>query len=872
MEIIKIRALRGPNYYSRYPVIYMQLDIGEFEERPSDTVPGFKDRISELIPTLIEHRCSLGYHGGFFERLERGTWAGHIIEHVALELQCLAKMEVGFGKTLDTNKKGIYDIVFRYRDEEVGIEAARAAVDIVEKLFNDESIELRPIIHHLKEIREQNLFGPSTQSIVDEAKKRDIPVIRLNAHSFVQLGYGVHQRKIQATMMDSTSALGVEIADDKERTKVILSNMGIPVPRGNSVRSVEDALSVARRIGYPITIKPLVGNHGRGITTNITTPEDLEQAYNDALKVFKEVLVEKFLDGFDFRMLVINGKFTAAAKREPAYVFGDGESMIGELIEKENKDPDRGFGHEKNLTRIKIDFMTERLLSAHNLTLDDVLPAGEKLYIKSTANLSAGGKAIDVTDEVHPMVRAMAEHISEIVGLDVIGIDLIAPNLATPMSKSGGGVIEVNAAPGFRMHLSPSEGKPRNVASAVMDMLFPPGSQHTIPIVAVTGTNGKTTTVRLISHILGLNGRKVGMTSTDAVVIDNIPIIEGDYSGPGGAKVVLMHSTVDHAVLEVARGGLLRRGLGYNESDVGVFLNVTSDHLGEGGINTLEELARLKGVVIDTVKSDGFAVLNADDPLVMKYKDETKGKVILFSLDHNNPELKKNLDDGNVNLTVLDGSIIIQKEAWTSMIADITEIPITFNGRAQFNVSNVLAAAAASFASGLNEKQIRAGLVSFSPSIGLSPGRMNLIDMGLFKVIVDFGHNIGAIQATGEMLPYLAPGRKIRMAAGTGNRRVEDIMEFGETLSKYYDYIILTDTDPRGKEPGEVPGIVKEGLMGAGFPEKEITIILDGREATLKAMEMASDGDIVVLQADDVKQVIGDVLAYKKKVSESFIE
>ena len=872
MEILKIRALRGPNYYSRYPVIYMQLDIGEFEDQPSDTVPGFKERLNDLIPTLVEHRCSLGYHGGFFERLERGTWAGHIVEHVAIELQCLAKMEVGFGKTLDTDRKGIYDVVFRYRDEEVGIEAARAAVEIVERLFNDQSIDLKPIVHHLKEIREQNLFGPSTQSIVDEAKKRAIPVIRLNSQSFVQLGYGVHQRRIQATMMDSTSALGVEIADDKKRTKEILSEMGIPVPQGFSVASTEEALSAARRIGYPITIKPLVGNHGRGITTNITAPEDLEQAYNNALKVYDTVLVEKFLDGFDFRILVINGKFTGAAKREPAFVFGDGKSTIRELIEEENKDPNRGFGHEKNLTRIKIDFMTERLLSAHHLKLEDILPAGEKLYIKSTANLSAGGKAIDVTDEVHPMVRAMAEHISEIIGLNVIGIDLIAPTLTTSMSQSGGGVIEVNAAPGFRMHLSPSEGKPRNVAASVLDMLFPPGSQHTIPIVAVTGTNGKTTTVRLISHILGLNGKKVGMTSTDAVVIDNIPILEGDYSGPGGAKVVLMHSTVDHAVLEVARGGLLRRGLGYNESDVGVFLNVTSDHLGEGGINTLEELAILKGIVIETVKSDGFAVLNADDPLVMKYRDETKGRVILFSRDPDHPELKKNLDTGNVNLTVKDGSIVIQKEAWTSVIASIREIPITFDGRAHFNVSNVLAAAAATYASGLNEKQIRAGLVSFSPSIGLSPGRMNLIDMGRFKVIIDFGHNIGAIQATGEMLPYLAPGKKIRMAAGTGNRRIEDIMELGRTLSSYYDHIILTDTDPRGKAPGEVPGLVKDGLLEAGFPEKEITIILDGREATMRAMEMACDGDIVVLQADDVKQVIGDVLEYKEKLSESFYE
>ncbi len=864
MEIREIRALRGPNYYSRYPTIFMKLDIGELENKPTNDVPGFRERLEEMIPTLVEHRCSMGRRGGFFERVEKGTWAGHLVEHIAIELQCLAKTEVGFGKSINTLEKGVYDVVYRYRDEEVGIQAGRYAVQIVEELFNFRTMDIKPMVLKLKEMRERNLFGPSTQSIVDEAKKRDIPVIRLNKESYVQLGYGVHQRRIQASMMDNTSSIGVEIADDKERTKELLSTMGIPVPKGYSVWDLEDGLRMAKRIGYPVTVKPLIGNHGRGITTNVQTPEELEIAFMNAKKVYDTVLVEKNLTGIDFRMLVIDGKFAAAAKREPAFITGDGKTTIKDLIEEMNRDPDRGFGHEKNLTRVKIDYMTERLLKMRDLTLEDVLPDGEKLYIKSTANLSAGGRAVDVTDDVHPMVSSMAERISQIIGLNVMGIDLIAQDLTTPLDPECSGIIEVNAAPGLRMHLSPSEGKPRNIGENVVDMLFPPGAEYQVPIIAVTGTNGKTTTVRLISHILELNGCRVGMTSTDSVVINNTPILEGDYSGPGGAKVVLMDSTIDHAVMEVARGGILRRGLGFDETDVSVFLNVTSDHLGEGGINTLEDLARLKGTIVDVVKPTGHAVLNADDPLVMGQKENTKGKVILFSMDPQNPALKENLDKGNMNITLKDESIIIQKGGWTSLIAKVIEVPITYGGKATFNIQNAMAAVGAASAMGLNGKQIRAGLVSFSPSIGLSPGRMNVIDIDDFKVIVDFGHNIGAITATGKLLPHLAPGRRIRMAAGTGNRRDEDIKEYGLTISRFYDHVVIADTDTRGRPLGEVADLVKQGLMEGGLKEENISLVYDGREATQATLDMAKKGDIIVLQADDVQTVLQDVLDYKE--------
>ncbi|NOQ54555.1 MAG: ATP-grasp domain-containing protein, partial [Thermoplasmata archaeon] len=539
MEILEMRALRGPNRFSRYQVIFMELDIGKYEELPTDKLPGFKERIVDLIPSLHEHRCSPGHPGGLIERMERGTWLGHITEHVALELQCLAATEVGFGKTLDTKRNGIYHVVYRYRDEEVGLAAGRAAVAIVDAMAEGEEIDIEPIIHNLKVIREDNLLGPSTRSIVDEALSRDIPMIRLNKHSYVQLGHGINQRRIQATMTDRTSGIGVEIADDKMRTKRILKSAGVPIPEGEEVEEIEKALEEAEYIGYPVVVKPLVGNHGRGISVNVGNGDDLKVAFEQAKRFHDTIVVERYVPGFDHRVLVIHGKFVAAARRDPASVTGDGSSTIQELIDQLNEDPQRGYGHENVLTRVIVDFMTERLLGQMGRDLDTVLPEGEELVLKSTANLSQGGTATDVTDEVHPFIRHMAERIAKIIDIDIMGIDIIAPHLREPLEVTGGGVVEVNAAPGFRMHLSPFHGESRNVAAPVVDMLFPPGTEGTIPIIAVTGTNGKTTTARLIAHILKINGKTVGMSSTEGVIIGHDKILSGAYSGPEGTKFVL---------------------------------------------------------------------------------------------------------------------------------------------------------------------------------------------------------------------------------------------------------------------------------------------------------------------------------------------
>lgn len=862
MRIIEIRALRGANYYSLSPVIYLRLDIEGLEYQPSDTIPGFLPNLEKMFPSLVEHHCSPGVRGGFFERVKKGTWAGHIAEHVAIELQCLAESEVTFGKTFTLSETGLYDLVFEYEDEEVGLAAGKYAVKIVERLFRKKPTYIPPIVNHLKEIRGKNILGPSTRAIAEEAKKRGIPVTRLNDESLLQLGLGANQKRIQATIADSTSVIGLDIATDKKITKNLLANAGLPVPRGITAMNLNDALKAAKSIGYPIAIKPLSGNHGRGITTNIRTPHTVEAAFNAAKKVSSTVLVEEHLDGTDYRFLIIGGKLTAAAKREPAVVIGDGSSSIEQLIEKVNRDPKRGEGHEKPLTRIKTDDEMKMLLAENNYKLKSVLPVNEKVYLKSAANLSAGGTAEDITDEVHPAIKTMTERAARIVGLDIMGIDMILNDHRAPISN-GCGIIEVNAAPGFRMHTHPSKGKPRNVGKAVVDMLFPDGTESTIPIVAITGTNGKTTTARLITHSLSRLGNTVGMTSTDGIVINGEKIVEGDYSGPEGARIVLQDSSVDHAILEVARGGILRRGLGYEQSDIAVVTNISKDHLGEGDIDTLEAMARLKGTIVEVVKPSGYSILNADDKLVLGLKEKAGGEVILFSRNYDNPALRKHNEEGKPVVTVYKDSVIIQKNGELNIIAGIKEIPLTVNGIAEFNVENVLAAVSADYALGLSEEQIRESITSFSPSLTQSPGRVNIIDMGSFKVMIDYGHNVEAIRATGKMLPKLAEGRKIRTADGTGNRRSEDIIEYGEALAEFYDHTIVTDTHPKHREVGETAALVKKGLLRGGASEEDIEVIIDDNEAIERALQMASPGDIVVLQANDVDQLIEEVLAFK---------
>ena len=866
MNILEHRALRGPNRYSRYPTIFMLLDIGDFEEQPSNTLDGFTDGLLKLVPSLQSHGCSIGGPGGFVKRLERGTWFGHIVEHVALELQCLAHMEVAFGKTFGTSEHGIYKIVYRYKVESAGLLAGQEAIALVEATAKKRSFDLDGVIDQLKELRDKDLLGPSTHSIVEEAKQRGIPALRLNNDSFVQLGYGSKQRRIQATMTDRTSAVGVEIADEKFRTKELLRRAGIPTPAGAVAESLEEAVRIAEDLGYPVAVKPEVGHHGNGITACVCDVNDLETAYASALAICDSVIVEKTLTGFDFRVLVINGDLVAASLREPAHVVGDGSSSIRQLIDMANKDPRRGIGHERVLTAITVNNMTERLLSFRGYQVDDVPSANEKLYLKSTANLSTGGTARDVTDEVHQDVRLMCERIARIVGLDCIGIDIVAPGLDQPLNSESAGIVEVNAAPGFRMHLDPSEGTARNVAKPFVEMLFPFDVDFAVPIVAVTGTNGKTTTAKLIAHALKHSGKMVGFAGTTGVEIDGIEIVSGDYSGPEGSRMVLREPTVDHAVLEVARGGIIRRGLGFDSCNVGVLLNVGEDHIGTDGVEDLEELALVKSTVIEVVKNSGISVLNADDPTVMGLKERARGRLILFSLHSDSEIIEQHLSSGGTALVLQDGDFVIRSSEPSVHLLSVLNAPITLSGVAMFNVANALAAAAALHGLGIPADMIRTGIGTFHPSATQNPGRMNVIDFITFKVLVDYGHNVPAVRALGSAIPLITKGRKIVVAHGTGNRLDEHIKLFGTALADVYDHIIVADCDPRHRSPGETPNLVRAGALAGGLAEDNVEVVNDPMKAIDRAFSIVLAGDLIVVQVDQVEPMLKRVMQHFERI------
>jgi cyanophycin synthetase len=856
LKILEHRALRGPNYYSRFLTIYMRLDIGELEERPSDKVPGITERLTGLLPTLQEHRCSVGRPGGFLERVQRGTWAGHVVEHVAIELQNLIGFNVGYGKTVDSYETGIYNVVYRYRDEACGLAAGVEAVDLVERLFNGQDVDMAAVITRLKSIRDAHMLGPSTASIVDAAKRRNIPYQRLSEeNSYVQLGHGHLQERIQATVTWRSSLIGYGIADDKNWTKQILGDAGIPVPRGQACFSFEEALDTAHYIGYPVVVKPLVGNHGRGVTTDIKDDYGLREGYDAAYHRNDTVVVEQYIKGEDYRLLVIDGKLVAAARRRPAHVTGDGQATLQQLIEKENEDPRRGVGHENLLTRIEIDEQTQRLIAQQGLTLRSVIPCGEVIYLKSTANLSTGGTATDVTDDVHPEVHYAAERIARLIGLDIIGIDLLAETLSRPLEEQSAAVVEVNAGPGFRMHLSPTHGEGRDVGGHVIDMLFPEGSDGRIPITAITGTNGKTTTVRLISHMLRQAGRKVGMACTGAIEIDNHVIMRGDYSGPQAAGIVLREPTVEHAVLEVARGGIMRRGLGFDECDIGVMLNVASDHLGERDIHTLDELARCKSVVIDAVREGGTAVLNADDPRCLDARQWARGDVVFFTMDPELDVVRVHVEEHGVAFTVHNDTIVMRQGQVEAEVISVNDVPITFEGHASFNVANALAAAAAAYGAGLSVADIQMGLQTFHPTTGQNPGRTNLIEADGVQVLIDYGHNVPALKALAGLVGSFNANRRISVASAPGNRRDEDLAALGAQLARMHDVVFVCEPDPRGRPVGQAAELLRRGAASARSG-CEIQVVLDEHDAVESAMDRAEEGDLLVLLIDDVESAI----------------
>ncbi len=875
MNIVEIKVLKGPNYWSvnRTRLIQMKLDLEEKEQMPTNAIPGFRERLEAMIPSLIEHRCSVGTRGGFFERVDEGTWMGHVIEHIALEIQTLAGMDTGFGRTRGTGKEGEYYVCFSYMEEDAGVYAAKAAVRIAHALIFEEPYNLDEDIQNLREIREDTRLGPSTGCIVDEAAKRGIPYIRLNKHSLVQLGYGVHQKRIRATIASTTGNIAVDIACDKEETKNLLGAAEIPVPKGDVIRTEEGLKDAIRRIGYPIVIKPIDGNHGKGNTTNITNWDQALVAFAAAKQYGRSVIVEKYITGFDFRILVIDYKFICAALRTPAAVTGNGSMTIRQLIDETNKDPRRGYGHEKVLTQITIDQFTQKMLDDKGYTLDTVPARGELVLLKPTANLSTGGTSTDVTDEVHPANIMMCERIAKIIGLDICGIDIMATDLRTPVTENGGAILEVNAAPGFRMHIDPSEGLPRNVAEPVVDMLFPKGSAGTIPIIAITGTNGKTTTTRLTAHIAKTAGYKVGYTTSDGVYIQNQLMMKGDCTGPLSSQFVLKDPTVDFAVLECARGGILKSGLAFRNCDVAIVTNVSSDHIGLGGIDSMEQMAKVKAVVPETVFKHGYAILNADDDLVFAMQKGLHCNVALFSMDENNPRIKEHTKAGGYASVYENGYITIMKGTWKIRVIRVAEVPITYGGKALHNIMNCLPAVLSTyFWRNIAIEDIRLALQTFIPSATQTPGRLNLFQFKHFQFLVDFAHNPAGLELLCDFVSKLDGEPKVGIISGTGDRRDEDIKELGRISGRHFDEIIIRqDKNLRGRTAEEIVNLLVEGITETKTKEIPINIIYNEKEAIMHAYNNAKPGSLITIMCDVVAEALDLIKGLKEKEDEEVV-
>lgn len=866
MKIREINAMRGPNYWSirRHKLIVMVLDLEEMEELPSNKIDGFRERLEATFPTMISHRCSVGTEGGFFERVDEGTWMGHIIEHIALELQTMAGMDVGFGRTRGYGEEGVYNVVFAYMEEKVGRYTAEASVRIAEALITGEPYDLSDDIQTMRELRESERLGPSTGSIVEEAEKRGIPWIRLNKYSLCQLGYGANQKRIQATVTSETSNIGVDLAGDKEDTKYLLERAEVPVPRGEIIRKESSLEETCSYVRFPLVIKPINGNHGRGITVDIQNYEDALVAFKHAQKVSSSVIVEKYITGVDYRLLVINHTLVAAALRTPAHVVGNGKSNIQQLVDEVNSDERRGYGHEKVLTQITLNELTLTLIRGKGYTLDTILKKDEELILKDTANLSTGGTSTDVTDLVHPSNVAMAERISRIIDLDICGIDIMTSDISLPLNETDGAVLEVNAGPGFRMHLAPTQGLPRNVAAPVIDKLFPPGSTSRIPIVAITGTNGKTTTTRLLAHMARMKGYKVGYTTSDGVYIQNQLLMKGDCTGPTSAEFVLNDPTVNFAVLECARGGLLRAGLGFKKCDIGIVTNVAADHLGLKGIHTVEQLAKVKGVIPETVLPEGTAILNADDELVYAMRKNLDCNVALFSMDENNPHIKAMQKLDGLCAVYENGFITICRGEWKLRVIKAVNVPLTYGGRAKFMIQNVLPVVLAAYVRGFTINDMKAALETFMPSASQTPGRLNMFEFKDFTILLDYAHNPAGMRALKQFVDNVDATKKVGIIAGIGDRRVEDNNEMGSIAAEMFDEIIIRqDKKLRGKTETELIKMLDDGIKMKD-PNIKTTIIPSEREAILHAVKTAEKGSLIVLCSD----VVPDALELVKKLKE----
>jgi cyanophycin synthetase len=880
MRVLDRSVYVGPSLYARFPVIRLEVDLGELEAWPTGRLGSeFIDALAADLPGLAEHGCSYREPGGFFRRMreDEGTWLGHVLEHVAIELQNMAGEAVTFGKTRSAGAPGVYTVVYEYAQRDEGIAAGDLGIRLLCSLL---PAPIRPAGSvpegwNWQEARDdfirfaqRRALGPSTSSLVKAAESRGIPWLRLNDQSLVQLGHGKFQQRIQATVTSRTPHIAVELASDKEETNKILATLGLPVPKQELVQSEGQAVRAAKRIGIPVVTKPYNGNHGRGISIRLNSDEEVAQGYLVAREHSRSVIVETFLEGDDHRLLVVNGELVAATRRTPGHVIGDGVHSILQLIDLVNKDPRRGVGHEKVLTRLELDAQAHKMLERANLTPESVPDKAHVVLLRSTANLSTGGTATDVTDIIHPDNREMAERAVRAIGLDVGGVDFLSKDITESYRSIGGGICEVNAAPGFRMHVAPSEGTPRDVAGPVIDMLFPAGASFRVPIAAVTGTNGKTTTARMLAHVTKMGGYTPGLTTTDGVYIDGQRTVQGDMTGPVSARMVLADPQIDIAVLETARGGLLRAGMGVNEVNVGAVLNVQADHLGLKGIDTLEQLSELKRIVVE-VATD-CAVLNADDALVLKMAGHTEAKNICYvTMNPHHALVREHIRAGGRACALeagVNGQMITLYDRgghipllWTHLI------PATLEGRATHNVQNAMFAAAMAFSLGIKLDAIRQGLRTFDSTFFQAPGRMNVFSEHPFKVLFDYGHNAHAVGMMADLAMRLdVAGRRIVVLAGPGDRRDEDLVAIAKAAAGRFDhYICRRDDNLRNRGPDEVPRLQAQALRSAGVPEKDISVIPDEQEAIDAALRMGESGDLLLIFADALVRSWKQVTKFK---------
>ncbi len=863
MIIRGVRALRGPNIWANFTVLEVLVDLEDLKDSPSNAIPGFNQRVKEWLPSLIEHRCGPGVRGGFFRRLDEGTYLGHVLEHLTLELQTQAGADVGYGKAVETDEEGVYKVAIEYEEEQLAHECLSAAWNLCLAAVRDEPFDVQGVIGRLRDLAGRVCLGPSTRSIVDAALKRGIPVRRLNDESLVQLGHGSMQRRIMAAETDRTSAIAQEIAQDKSLTKTALRAVGVPVPRGRTLRDAEEAWTAALDIGLPVTVKPADGNQGKGVSVNLCTEEQVRTAFEAASERSSTVLIEEHVSGQDYRFLVVGDRLVAAARRVPAHVVADGVHTVAELVDEENTNPLRGEYHALPLSKIPLDDISTAVLAEQGLTPDSIPPAGTFVLIRRNANLSTGGTAVDVTDTVHPVNASFAVSAAKSVGLDIAGVDIVTDDISIPLDEPGGKVIEVNAAPGLRMHTAPSSGAGRPVGESIVDMLFPEGANGRIPITAVTGVNGKTTTTRFIAHILKSSGFNTGMVCSDGIYIDGRRIEKGDCSGPQSARSVLLNPFVDAAVFEAARGGIIREGLGFDRCDVAVVTNIQGgDHLDLFDINTIEKLAEVKRTVVEAVAREGTAVLNARDPLVVEMAQYCKGSVLYFSSNDAAPFVKEHCRRGGRALFVRDRTIIFAEGGMERGFAVVDQIPMTHRGSIRFQVENTLAGIAAALSLGLPFEKIRAAAELFFVNFVNVPGRFNVLRRNGSTIIVDYGHNPSSLEAIIEALENYNYNHRIAIYSTAGDRRDCDIVLQGKILGEAFDWVILyEDHYTRGRPKGEIIRLFRQGLEGT-TRVKEVREIYGSLNAIDAAMNNLPSGSLLLIQADEVDETLEYMLKY----------